>query len=359
MDELRNDIVGFLFERARQAHQLGQFSSAARDYRDLLARDPGHLEARFHLDSLEKQADVPLPSQATIIWQTIPDDPAGYEVEFLRRCLAHLNPVEHVDTRRQMMAAGAIVIDRVLTHASLGYYQAAYRAGYRFALLHLGDEAYTEPRDAYRYAAAVIRHYWSPFLANDRRVMTLPLGWRWGFEPVDGGRPAADRSHLWSFMGDPNKGTRPAMLAALAPYGPAFRHLTAGFNTSANLPVETYQSVLEDSIVAPCPAGFFNIESYRIWEALEAGAVPIVEARDGFDYFRAAFGPHPLPVVHNWTAAAPLLAHWSDKPAEIEALRQACLSWWRQLRDQMPALVARHLSNGPTAIVGGEVKSTG
>jgi hypothetical protein len=72
------------------------------------------------------------------------------------------------------------------------------------------------------------------------------------------------------------------------------RSLTPEQREAADAPlnIEDYAQLLSETIFAPCPAGWENLDSFRVCEALEAGCIPIVERRPFYDYFRHLFGDH-------------------------------------------------------------------
>jgi len=97
---------------------------------------------------------------------------------------------------------------------------------------------------------------------------------------------------------------------------------------------------MDDSIFVPCPAGWQNLESFRTWEALEAGCIPIVERRPQFDYYAALCEDYPFPSVTDWAEAAPVL-EMSD--TDLEALRQRCADWWQERKAALRARIGAAL----------------
>jgi hypothetical protein len=90
-----------------------------------------------------------------------------------------------------------------------------------------------------------------------------------------------------------------------------------------------YRQLLLNSMFAPCPMGNANIECYRTFEALESGAVPIVEKRLTLDYYRELLGPDfPGLIVSSWREARQKIAHLLSRPEELNALQQKCIEWW-------------------------------
>lgn len=104
---------------------------------------------------------------------------------------------------------------------------------------------------------------------------------------------------------------------------------TEGF--TQGMDQDQYWRFLARTKVAPCPAGPETASSFRVWEALEAGCVPIVDARPPGGtpgYWDRVLGPHhPLPVIDDWatlpTVIGQVLDDWALNAATVSA-------WWQQ-----------------------------
>jgi hypothetical protein len=87
--------------------------------------------------------------------------------------------------------------------------------------------------------------------------------------------------------------------------------------------------------------GFQNLDSFRVYEALECGCIPIVERRPGFDYFRRLLGPYPFISTTNWHDAGIQVARLLAEPALLEARRFECEEWWRDLKHRLSERMAQ------------------
>lgn len=298
----------------------------------ILAAVPQHPTALRYRDYLDRPALGPVrPERFTLIWQT---DRTTYDWSghWVRDLLAILDPEEVVDGRHAVMADRSIIAVNKPSAQTLAYCRAAFLRGHRFGLLHLGDEGYTDDTAAYSYCDFVVRNYWSLFDRGNPRVLTVALGHKGALRSAGAMRPVGERPLAWSFAGDPNKSSRPAMLEALSPLGPHTTHLTSAFYDPNALDQNAYQHLLEDSVFAPCPCGFINLDSFRIYEALECGCIPIVEQRPMLDYFTALFGLHPMITVEHWGEAREAMATLLADPAAAEQRRAACTAWWQGVK---------------------------
>ena len=111
----------------------------------------------------------------------------------------------------------------------------------------------------------------------------------------------------WTFSGQVTNSRRHSAMEALRKLGDPLETDTF----AAGLGPEEYIKTLWDAEWVPCPAGNVRPETFRMWEALEAGAVPILDATSPHgdqDYWPFILGDHPLPVVADWSRVGELLS---------------------------------------------------
>jgi hypothetical protein len=221
------------------------------------------------------------------------------------------------------------------------------------AFLLLGpDEYYLAPALIYRNFRGVIRsHYSGAFLA--KRVKQIPVGYNPGFEGLDPLKPANERSYLWSFQGEVNKSTRPDCIANLAGIGPNYWLATDNWQLGGQ-PLETdptllrkpraaMYAILAESAFAPCPMGNVSQEAPRVYEALQVGAIPVLEKRRFMDVHRRLLGEHPLPTFYDWKHAADFMARLRQSPQDLNALQQQCVGWWAAYKTRLSAEIGDFL----------------
>jgi len=322
--------------------ESGLFEEARASLNALLRVNPADVEARYFLHFIDRRL-MPLASGPTaLLWQV---DPAGaWERDWVRTLVSGCTDNEVVDGTWTATAPRMVVVDNGLVEAKESYYRRAFEQGCRIVLLHLSDEAFRDDTGAYRYCEAVLRNYRSEVLAAQARVSFFPLGFKSGFgRAVSAARPASSRRYLWSFAGDAKKSTRSEMLDSMKTLPRGFVHLTQGFGSGDSLPTEAYRDLLEESVLVPCPSGWSNLETFRVYEALEAGCIPIVERRPAFDYFTDLLGAHPIPTVSRWAEARDLFVGRSLE--DLESLRQSCEGWWRAFKRRLRPSITATIKN--------------
>ena len=152
-------------------------------------------------------------------------------------------------------------------------------------------------------------------LCSTPSVLVFPLGY--SEEIPASAVPASDRRYAWSFVGERGKSSRPDMIRAMSSIEPhicysvtPIRGMTFFDRNSTEkkrIAKQDNYEILGQSVFAPSPMGNANIECCRPYDALEVGAIPILERRPT-GLLQGSPGRHPLPTVNSWSHARQLLS---------------------------------------------------
>lgn len=184
------------------------------------------------------------------------------------------------------------------------------------------------------YGFQFMKRQYLPSLPTEK-IFHFPLGYidRFAREKKDNLPKITDREYKWSFCGDSFKTDRKLMLEYLSNCQPNFIHEYKGFTGKGSLSGEDYWIVLTKSIFIPCPFGNVNIDSYRLFEALEAGAIPIIlisSAFQPYDYYKNLLGEHPIPTFSSWQEVKLFLDNISI--TAIEQLSEKVSKWYANFK---------------------------
>lgn len=144
-----------------------------------------------------------------------------------------------------------------------------------------------------------------------------------------------ERNYFCSFVGQVQNPHRHACVEALKKIPDHFIKIADGFGGLNGLEYQDYINILCQSKVVLCPSGSMCTDSFRVYEALECGALPIVEARSPrddkhFDYWREV-GAGILPCVHDWHDVKYIL----ENKELIERKTKECIEWWSNYKVEL------------------------
>jgi hypothetical protein len=164
-------------------------------------------------------------------------------------------------------------------------------------ILQVGDEKYRGDWDLYQKSFCTFREYYSQKIDPLNKVHYLPIVCKYDFIteiPYDDLPGIEDREFKWSFVGQVTKSNRLKMFQILKALNlPYYHHFNTNFDSKDCLSTQAYQEILKRTLFTPCPMGWTNDESYRLYEAIECGSIPIVE-KGKSNYFENYFGKVPF-----------------------------------------------------------------
>ena len=194
-------------------------------------------------------------------------------------------------------------------------------AGRIFRLIHVSDEHGVAPIYMYDWPCVkgVIRTYDRLDLPKISNLIVVPLGYHW--------KPTAQpypRQYAWSFAGsrfirsyNPVTNTvkeydRAKDMKHLEDIGPHKLYWVEHWSDPSKLGESEYLEILQNSTFVACPVGQ-NPETYRLYEALEAGCIPVVPGEHG----------------------AKVIKYLLSDPVRLNEYRQCILDKWAAIKQEL------------------------
>jgi hypothetical protein len=135
-------------------------------------------------------------------------------------------------------------------------------------------------------------------------------------------------------------------------------HTTQQWNDPNGLNTQQYAELLSNSKFALSPRGNYSVDCFRVYEALEAGAIPIIESQGKSQAFSALLNPQLiikygsrdrgfwLRNYHYWENAfsarfpCPLIYNWSDLESvihsiDVEQSSEKLKQWWKDYKNAL------------------------
>lgn len=193
-----------------------------------------------------------------------------------------------------------------------------------------------------------------PEAHRDAPARFFGTGWRYDTPDVLHGEPTR-KCDTWFFAGQVTHPRRQQTVDALRsltdrsdPLGAGRVIETPGF--IQGLPRDEYLGELAQAWIAPCPSGPATPDTFRLYEALEAGCLPIADATtpDGWTgYWNFTYGDVPFPVIDDWSTLPDLMA---ELLPDIVSRSNRASAWWQQHKREL----AYALDSDVVAVSGAE-----
>jgi GR25 family glycosyltransferase involved in LPS biosynthesis len=210
--------------------------------------------------------------------------------------------------------------------------KALHEKGIPFRVLHVSDEGCNDPIEFYNLSSCkkVIRNYARPGL--NEKVVVLPLGPATA-RPVGPVSSFSERTHVWGFHGT-NWFDRETLLKPLLAFTPHEVHWTPDFKHTTMTGPKEYQEMLLKSQFVPIPRGN-HAETFRLYEALDYGAIPLYVRTQGDDVYWSWLRSHlTLLELTSWNQVPKVLELFQKFPEKGEQYRAGLLDQWAKWRTE-------------------------
>lgn len=115
-----------------------------------------------------------------------------------------------------------------------------------------------------------------------------------------------NRKYLWSFVGQVQNPSRQKAVEVLKTIPHGFMHIADSFGGVENgIVYQEYLDIMCQSIFVICPSGSMCVDSFRLYEAMECGAIPITEVKsprdeEGFNFWNEVYPQNEVIAVRDW-----------------------------------------------------------
>ena len=250
----------------------------------------------------------------------------------------HLNPAQLTPGRpRVLIETGLLLLERQASHERqqilrqqrLQRLEALANQG-RFTLIHVSDEEGLDGDQLYPMlpeSTTIWRNFPYERFDNKTTIHHFPIGPRKEFLESMQLKNASERTTPWAFMGTlwrtGNRTLATSIFLREHPSGEFF----GGQFFGRGLPIKQYRDRLQNSIFALCPEGDRHFDTFRLYESLQAGCIPLVVERDG-QAIRLLGPQFPIPIFENWKLASKFARENLQNRQALNTLQMLCQQWW-------------------------------
>jgi GR25 family glycosyltransferase involved in LPS biosynthesis len=229
------------------------------------------------------------------------------------------------------------------------WFHALEEKGLSYRILHLSDEFGTDPITDYTrpHCRTVVRNYPRPDLPDVPHLHVIPLGYhRKPLSEATCGKPLSEatcesfstRPLLWSFHGTDWFG-RKEELAPLESLKPNECRLQPSWNHPTGSTKSEYLQSLMKRKFCPVLRGN-NVETFRFYEALESGTLPVTTITDRvfLDRVEKELG---LSTLYPWTEPERAM---KDEKQDYDKIQKEVSQRWVQWKGRLQAEMAIYLT---------------
>jgi len=281
----------------------------------------------------------------TIIWWI---DIKTYEKEWLN-CIFQGRHI-YDGTLTKVIPGAIIVVNQLRQNMHL--FSAYIGSHTSFSIVHLSDEFLDDDYSLYTNPLCkhVFRNYIHPGLAHMKKVTHFGIGYKSEVSDITheaANKTCAHRSLAWSFSGYSKKSDRELLLQMWGSIEPHSIHRSGGFGVDL-LQNTDYKNQLLESKFVLCPVGNCSLDTFRIYEALENGCIPITIKRNINQpwvrflesYWEDLFESKvPFLCHETWEAGFLNMVELLQNAEKCELLRQKCCAFWQKYKRDLQAKV--------------------
>lgn len=171
-----------------------------------------------------------------------------------------------------------------------------------------------------------------PTEANRNIDGYLPIGYRPETKKLIQQNGIGAKSREWFFAGQDTNEDRHKCVKELIVLGYGKIIPTEGF--AQGVSYEDYMGWMCKAKVLPCPAGNVSPDSFRLYETLESGGIPVVGQGA---FFKLLFGDYPFPTVSDWSELPDIINHYKDRPD----VANKCSAWWQLYKRELRCKISQ------------------
>jgi hypothetical protein len=135
------------------------------------------------------------------------------------------------------------------------------------------------------------------------------------------------RKYIWSFVGQVQNPFRQECMDALKFWGTRYSFLQEvemfGGNGANGIEYQEYLDIMCQSRYVICPPGSMCVDSFRLYEAIACGAIPITNKRsprdqEGLNYWDEVYPNHGILTVDNWKDIGSLIFDLENNHIKVD-----------------------------------------
>lgn len=232
------------------------------------------------------------------------------------------------NSKRLLYADRAIIIVSGKPQAQpLRLYLETFKSG--IVILTSEEDSYFDWESAIPSHLEVWTQYWVPAREAVKERLLLGAPKRINEYKINFHLP---KKYLWSFVGQCQNPFRQQCVEVLKSLDGGFIQVPEFFGGLGKdgMEYQEYLDIMCQSKYVICPSGSMSVDSFRLYEAMECGAIPIADMKSprenhikGFNWWREVYPQNQVYCVSTWND---LDAKWFEEKYYADRLKS--INWW-------------------------------
>lgn len=254
------------------------------------------------------------------------------------------------DLSRTKIYNNAIIVFNHASHEISydNYFELYEKNNIPFIAIQLSDETLGVSYEFYKLNMCkyVFRNYYHPFHENNPNVKIFGMGYKKDFNKTQTNYYIFPW-YNWCFIGTIHSSERIKSLKHFENIRPYC--LITGDTFGKGVDIATYKEIMCQSRFALCLMGQGNIETFRIYEAMEANCIPVVIAYTKYQQIYPSYWHKIFPWISNekdlpfiisytdsWEDASSILTNKLESlsPQEYLEMRKKLINFWKYAKKQ-------------------------
>ena len=208
------------------------------------------------------------------------------------------------------------------------FYKDFFKKYKNIYLIHLGDEGGKVDKSFYLNFKQVFRTFYLNSFSKIKNLTCIPIGYKKG--PITSNIEINDRKYHWNFLGTIHGASRYDLIFQNKNIEPNYVNITKKFGGQNSLSATEYYKIMANTKFALVSHGYFHPETYRLYEALESGCIPIIE--NPHNFFDSFLPNNPIIKIKLWKEANNIINELNNDKVKILNISKSIKKWWHEYK---------------------------
>jgi len=231
----------------------------------------------------------------------------------------NLNEVEDLDV--------LILVDSEIKSKEI-FYKNVLNKYKNVYLIHLGDEGGEVDKKFYLNFKHVFRTFYLNSFSSVLNVTCIPIGYKTGL--INNSTEINNRKYNWNFLGTVHGASRYDLIFQNKNIKPNYINITKKFDGKNSLDAEQYYKIMGDTKFVLVSHGYYHPETYRLYEAIESGCIPIIE--NPHNFFDNFLPKNPIIKIKLWSEASNIINELNEDKIKLLKISNDLKNWWNQYK---------------------------